>query len=56
MRTCKEQCTFGLEYDQCCIKCERYPECPAICDSLDEYEFTENCPSYIKGEEDGKRI
>ena len=53
MRTCKEQCTFGLEYAQCCIKCERYPECPAICDSLDEYEFTENCPSYIK-EKDGE--
>lgn len=24
MRTCKEQCIFGVEYDQCCIKCERY--------------------------------
>ena len=36
---------------------ERYPECPAICDFLDEYEFTENCPSYIKGaKDDRKRI
>lgn len=51
MRTCKESCTFGPEYDQCCVKRERYPEYPRMCDFLDEYK---KCPSYVEGEDDGR--
>lgn len=52
MRSCKMSCTFGPQYDQCCVACERYPECTVVFDYLDEYEYTENCPYYAKEEAD----
>lgn len=49
---CELDCPEGLDY--CCICCPKKEECKTQCDDLDSYEYTENCPDYVK--EDGKDI
>lgn len=41
---CRNICPFGQ--DKCCL------ECQIQCDDLDAYEFVENCPDYVKEEEE----
>lgn len=43
---CKLLCTEGEDY--CCICCQKRSECRWQCDDLDDYEYTEDCPNYVK--------
>ena len=51
---CKLKCIINQRkrISKCCLECEKYEECTALCDDLDLYEFTENCPNYVKEDED----
>ena len=52
MSRCKLECKHGNQQNKCCLECEKYPECPGLCDTLDLYEFIEDCPDYVKEEEE----
>lgn len=47
---CRNICPFGQ--DKCCLECPDQEECQIQCDDLDSYEFVENCPDYVKENED----
>lgn len=49
---CKRKCFVNENIHKCCMECKRYSECRAVCDELDRYEFTEDCPDYVKENED----
>ena len=36
----------------CCLECPDFDGCPVQCEFLDSYEFVENCPDYVKEEEE----
>lgn len=40
------------ENHKCCLECEEFECCIGVCDSLDNYEYTEECPDYVKEDED----
>jgi hypothetical protein len=47
---CKNYCLYGQ--NACCLECPDHVDCQMQCDALDEYEFAEDCPDYVKEEED----
>lgn len=51
---CRNICPFGQ--DKCCLECPDQEECQIQCDDLDAYEFVENCPDYVKEEEEAYQI
>lgn len=53
---CRIECVFDKENHKCCMECEEFECCIGVCESLDNYEYTEECPDYVKENEDAKRI
>lgn len=51
MGYCKLECPEGEPY--CCICCPKQEECGMECDDMDSYEYTEDCPNYVKEDENG---
>ena len=49
---CRGKCAINETNHMCCLECPDYVGCPMQCDALDEYEFAEDCPDYVKEEED----
>lgn len=43
---CKLSCSEGL--DDCCICCPKNEGCRMRCDEMDNYEYAEYCPYYVK--------
>lgn len=51
---CRIECVVDKENTCCCLKCEEYEHCDMVCDSLDNYEYMEECPDYVKEDEDNE--
>lgn len=51
---CRIWCVVDKENTCCCLKCEEYEHCDMVCDSLDSYEYMEECPNYVKENEDNE--
>ena len=49
---CKRLCIVDIGNRKCCMECERREECNILCDDLDQYEYMEECPDYVKENED----
>lgn len=49
---CKLKCIVNLRIHKCCLECEQYKECTILCDDLDKHEYMEECPDYVKEDED----
>ena len=49
---CKLKCVVDQDIHKCCLECEKYEECTILCDDLDQYEYMEECPDYVKEDED----
>lgn len=49
---CIGKCAINENNHMCCLECQDYEKCPMRCDALDEYEFAEDCPDYVKEDED----
>ena len=49
---CKQTCIVNPSIHKCCLECEKYEECTTLCDDLDQYEYMEECPDYVKEDED----
>lgn len=49
---CKLKCVVDPSTHKCCVECEKHEECTYLCDTLDGYEFIEDCPDYVKENED----
>lgn len=47
---CKLKCIVNPRIHKCCIECEKYEECNILCDDLDQHEYMEECPDYVKEE------
>lgn len=50
MGYCKLECEDGEPY--CCICCPKQEECSMECDDMDSYEYAEDCPNYVKEDND----
>ena len=48
---CKQICSADPGIHKCCLECEKHEECNILCDDLDQYEYMEECPDYVKEEE-----
>lgn len=53
---CKRICIVDIGIRKCCMECEKREECNILCDDLDQYEYMEECPDYVKENEDAKGI
>lgn len=51
---CRIECVVDKENTCCCLECEKYEECTILCDDLDQYEYMEECPDYVKEDEDNE--
>lgn len=49
---CKLKYVVDQDIHKCCLECEKYEECTILCDDLDQYEYMEECPDYVKENED----
>ncbi len=49
---CKLICIVDIGIRKCCMECEKHEECNILCDDLDQYEYMEECPDYVKENED----
>lgn len=49
---CKRICIVDIGIRKCCMECEKHEECNILCDDLDQYEYMEECPDYVKEDED----
>lgn len=49
---CKRICIVDIGIRKCCMECEKHEECNILCDDLDQYEYMEECPDYVKENED----
>jgi len=47
---CKNYCLYGQ--NACCLECQIKDQCNIQCDDLDQYEYMEECPDYVKENED----
>ena len=45
---CKRLCIVDIGNWKCCMECEKHEECNILCDDLDQYEYMEECPDYVK--------
>lgn len=48
---CRIICNVDEANHKCCLECEEYEHCDMVCDSLDSYEYMEECPDYVKEDE-----
>lgn len=49
---CRIVCNVDEENHKCCLECDQYKDgCDMMCDSLDSYEYVEECPDYVKEDE-----
>ena len=55
---CSIKCEYG--YNRCCVDCEERPTCGGVCENMDKYEYTCECPEWVDDEEEkkpmGKRL
>lgn len=51
---CRIECVLDKKNTCCCLECEKYKECNILCDDLDQYEYMEECPDYVKEDEDNE--
>lgn len=51
---CRIECVVDKKNTCCCLECEKYEECTILCDDLDQYEYMEECPDYVKEDEDNE--
>lgn len=51
---CKQICSVDPGIHKCCLECEKYKECNILCDDLDQHEYMEECPDYVKEDEDNE--
>lgn len=51
---CRIECVVDKAKHKCCLECEKYEECTILRDDLDQYEYMEKCPDYVKEEEDNE--
>lgn len=49
---CRIKCVENPDNHMCCLECPDFDDCPVQCEFLDSYEFVENCPDYVKENED----
>ena len=49
---CKRICIVDIGIRKCCMECEKHEECNILCDDLDQYEYMEECPDYVKENEE----
>ncbi len=49
---CRIVCNVDETNHKCCLECEKYEECNILCDDLDQHEYMEECPDYVKEDED----
>lgn len=49
---CRGKCAINESNHMCCLECLDHVDCPMQCDALDKYEFAEDCPDYVKENED----
>lgn len=49
---CRIKCAESEDNHMCCLECPDFDDCPVQCEFLDEYEFVEDCPDYVKENED----
>lgn len=53
-RGCKLKCVVDQDIHKFCLECEKYEECNILCDDLDQHEYMEECPDYVKEDEDNE--
>ena len=51
---CNIECVVDKTNHKCCLECEEYECCDMVCGCLDSYEYTEECPDYVKEDEDNE--
>lgn len=51
---CRIECVVDKKNTCCCMQCEKYEECTILCDDLDRYEYMEECPDYVKEDENNE--
>ena len=51
---CKLKCVVDKDIHKCCLECEKYEECTILCGDLDQHEYMEECPDYVKENEDNE--
>lgn len=51
---CRIECVIDKKNTFCCLECEKYKECNILCDDLDQHEYMEECPDYVKEDEDNE--
>lgn len=51
---CKQICIVDPSIHKCCLECEKYKECNILCDDLDQHEYMEECPDYVKEDENNE--
>ena len=49
---CRIKCVENPDNHMCCLECPDFDGCPVQCEFLDSYESVENCPDYVKENED----
>lgn len=50
MGRCKLECPDGET--ECCICCSKHDSCPFKCNTIDDYEYSEECDEYAEECED----
>lgn len=55
---CRYECKkYGKQRFKCCIECEHYKYCNnrnSVCDRIHFHEYMEECPNYVKEDEDNE--
>lgn len=49
---CRLKCIENEDKHMCCLECQDFDGCPVQCEFLDSCEFVEDCPDYVKEEEE----
>ena len=49
---CRLKCIENEDNHMCCLEYPDFDGCPVQCEFLDSCEFVENCPNYVKEEEE----
>lgn len=54
---CKQICSVDPGIHKCCLECEKYKECDnrnSVCDRIHFHEYMEECPDYVKEDENNE--
>lgn len=51
---CNIECVVDKTNHKCCLECEEHECCDMVCDCLDSYEYMEECPDYVKEDENNE--